>query len=297
MADVPRVLGWRHRPLSMRTIRPVIEESLVLALLPFMIAAPLYAATPSIPDAKRILQGMKAALEPPRPSLRELEIVLHDPQGAETRWIARQARRPGPDGERMAMVLVSPVEIAGAAVLITEQPNGPDVQWEYIPFVRRVRRIVPAGAFQPFLGTDFTYADLGFVPLARRSLKLIGTTTMPDGTHAYQVEETPDDNWYYSRILDWVDVDTLLPLRREFYSLANDLWKTEVFDAVTRVQGVPTPIIVRMEDRLDGGNTELRVLRVRYDADIPEKIFEPAGLPTLLDQPVWLANDEARAPH
>lgn len=50
---------------------------------------------------------MKAALEPPRPSVRELVLVLHDAAHSESRWTARQARKPGPAGGPAAMHCVA----------------------------------------------------------------------------------------------------------------------------------------------------------------------------------------------
>ncbi|MEO8604077.1 MAG: outer membrane lipoprotein-sorting protein [bacterium] len=247
------------------------------------------APTPALPDVSTVMRRMKAALEPSRPSLRDLEIVLHDSDGAETRWTAREASKPTPQGARIAIVMTSPDEVAGAAFLIVEQANKPDVQWDYLPAVRRVRKIVPVGAFHPVLGTDFTYGDLGFVHLEDRSVRLLGVETLAGGSQAYRVEERPQNSWYYARIIDLIATDTLLPVRREFFTPAGDLWKVETFESVTVIDGVATPLVIRMDDRLQGGSTELHAMHVRYDVDIPEAVFEPDGLKRLLHQPVWSA--------
>jgi hypothetical protein len=246
------------------------------------------AATP--PDVGTIMRRMKAALEPPRSSLRKIDVVLVDAEGERTEWEAREARKPFPDGARIAIVMLEPPEIRGSALLIQENEKGPDAQWIYLPTVRRVRKIVPVGGYQPFLGTDFTYADLGFVSLTDREHRFLGTETMPLGGRAYKVEEVPEQRWYYSRIVDWISTETLLPLKRDFYSPAGDLWKTQYFESVTVVDGVPTPLAIRMVDRPEGGATELRIESVEYDAAIPDEVFDPERLPALRSHPIWASS-------
>jgi hypothetical protein len=242
------------------------------------------AAEPEVGD---ILRRMKAAMEPPRPSLRTIDVVLTDETGARTEWLARQARRPAADGNRIVTVMLQPKEIKGSAVLIQERDNGPDVQWVYLPAVRRVRKLIPVGQFQPFLGTDFTYADLGFIPLDDRSMRILGTEDRSGGGTAYKVERIPRNEWYYSRIVDWISADTLLPLQRDYYSPAGDLWKQQYFETVSVIEGVPTPLAIRIVNRAEGGGTELRIRDLDYDSKLPDDLFEPASLPGLADHPIW----------
>jgi hypothetical protein len=269
----------------------VVMHAKVMWLGIFLAATTVWAEAPPAPmDANAILRASKAALEPPRPSRRDLEIVLRDAHGAETRWTARQAMQPRPDGGRVVMVMTGPTEVAGAAFLIGEQPGNPDVQWEYLPSVRRVRKLVPIGAFHPLLGSDFNYGDIGFLDLNLQSVKLLGEETQPNGARVYRIEERPKNQWYYSKIIDVIAKDTMLPLRREYYTPAGELWKVELFEAITPIQGIPTPLVIRMEDKLEGGSTELRADHVRYDVDIPADVFEPVGLPHLLDHKFWRQN-------
>jgi Outer membrane lipoprotein-sorting protein len=265
----------------MRTLVVCLAGLLFLSLpLPGMTAG---AASPDVGD---VMRRMKAALEPSRATLRKIDVIIAGPDGNETRWEAREARKQLPTGNRIAFVMLEPAEVRGSALLIAEQKNGPDEQWVYLPTVRRVRKILPIGGFHPFLGTDFTYADLGFIRLTDREFKLLGTEKLAEG-NAYEVEEVPEQRWYYSRIVDWISTDNLLPIKRDYYSPGGDLWKTEFFESVTVVDGVPTPLMRRMVDRPEGGGTVLRIVGVEYDSDIPDEIFTPAALPTLVSAPIW----------
>lgn len=238
-------------------------------------------------EVGEILSRMKKAMEPPRPSLRTIEIALTDELGARTEWLARQARRPSTDGSWIVTVMLEPKELKGSAVLIQESEGGPDTQWVYLPTVRRVRKLIPVGQFQSFLGSDFTYADLGFIPLDDKSARLLGTEDRPGGGTAYKVEQVPRNEWYYSRVVDWIATDTLLPLQRDYYSPAGDLWKQQYFESVSVIEGVPTPLAIRIENRAEGGSTELRIRKLDYDPKLPADLFEPSSLPELSEHPIW----------
>ena len=172
-------------------------------------------------------------------------------------------------------------------LLIREHKDHPDEQWMYLPTIRRVRKLVPVGAYESFLGTDFTLADLGFVNLRDRKFSLLGEETFA-GTPAYKVQEVlAGPHYYYSRIVSWVAKDTMLPLRRDYYDAANQLWKTELYQDAAVIDGVPTVLRMHMEDRLQDTSTELRVSEVQYDPTIPDELFDAQKLPEASTHPLW----------
>ena len=272
-------------------------------------AAPVIARPP---DAATIAQRMKAALEPERPSTRTVVLAMsstdgsatqptarqneirdelgqgkRSPDSSTTEWTARQARKKLPDGNRILTVILAPDDVKGVAFLIWERKDGPDEQWLYLPAVRRVRKLVPVSAYESFLGTDFTFADLGFVNLRDRKFSLLGEETFA-GVPAYKVQEImAGPVFYYSRIVTWVAKDSMLPLRRDYYDAANQLWKTELYQDVAVIDGTPTVLRIRMEDKISDTSTELRVSKVRYDAAIPDELFDPQKLPQASKHPLW----------
>jgi hypothetical protein len=248
------------------------------------VASPVIAAPP---DARTIIQHMKAALEPDRPSTRTIVLGIRAADGSATEWTARQARKHLPDGNRILTVILEPDDVKGVGLLIREQKDHPDEQWMYLPVIRRVRKIVPVGAYESFLGTDFTLADLGFVNLRDRKFSLLGEETVAE-TPAYKVQEVmAGPHFYYSRIVSWVAKDSMLPLERDYYDAANQLWKTELYQNTTVINGVPTVLRIRMDDRLQNTSTELRVSEVRYDAAIPDELFDAQTLPEASKHPLW----------
>jgi outer membrane lipoprotein-sorting protein len=254
-----------------------------------MLACPLailLAVSAGAADAPAtLLQRMKAWLEPAQASTRRLEMTIRS--GAETtQWTAAQARGAA-DGANYALtVLLAPADLRGTALLVKEQKGQPPREWLYLPYLRRVREVLPVDEFESFLNTEFTYADLGFVNLAGRDLEVVGTETL-NGVAAAKVQETPTDKRTFSRIVTWLVPATGQPLKREYYDVANRLWKTETFENVAEIHGVPTVQRVRMEDTQTGYGSEYRATEIAYGLTIPQGLFDPAQLAKAADSPVW----------
>jgi hypothetical protein len=248
--------------------------------------APAVAAPPDVGDLVRV---MRTVLEPSRPSVRKMAITISAESGEATKWVAGQARKPSPDGDRILVAILAPADQKGAAYLLREVPNqANDEEWVYLPVVRRVRKILPLESFRSFLDSDFTLWDLGLVDV-RATYTFLREETRDD-VHAYVIQEVPLGalrTWYYSRVVTWLAADSSLPLERDFHDPAGVLWKVETFQQVTTVNGVPTPLALRMEDRQSGGSTDIVVSDVRYDVDLPDALFDPAHLRDAAASPLW----------
>jgi outer membrane lipoprotein-sorting protein len=258
------------------------------SLLPLLLVLSA-AAAPTKPTPEAVLERMKAALEPAKASTRTITITVHSASFNEnTEIVAREARKYSADGGRSVTVVIEPESLKGVTLLVREEKGKPNVKYAYYPVLRRARRLSGTGVFESFLGTDFTYADVGLVEVNDRALKLLGTKRV-DNQEAYELQETPKHTGYYSRIVDSVAVESGLPLERDHYDVANRLRRKQVYKEVTKVGGVPTPIRVRVEDVQSGDWTEIKVTDVNYDIQVPDEIFDPAKLREVVANPLWSA--------
>jgi len=237
-------------------------------------------------DVISIMKQTKEVFEPGRPSKRK--VVISASSGGEMGqvMVAGQVVKQFPDGKRMLMVILEPEDLKGTALLVWERENKPASMMIYLPFMRRVRILGPLEQYDSFLGTDFTYADLGFIQL-HEGYKLLGREEHA-GVRAYKVEEkVPQERLFYSKIITWIAVDSLLPLQRNYYAPNGELWKTELFEDVSVIDGVPTPLRIKMKDEEEGISTELRMSEVDYDTEIPDAIFSPKELLKVTAHPMW----------
>jgi len=266
-----------------RSYRTTARSILVAASV--LLATAAVAADP--PTADEIVRQMKIALEPPKPSVRTITLTFDD-QGQKTTFGLVQARKRLADGDHALTVLLEPDGARGIAYLTAEAAGGQAVEWLYVPYVQRTRKLVPAENNQSFMDTDFTYGDLGLLPVDTKNT-LLGTD-QTDGKKTYEIESTPSSSvkqWYYSRTVTWIDAETLLPVRREFYSPANELFKTESFGSVTRIDGIPTPLEIKMTNVGTNTSTTMMVTSVTYDANVPDSMFKPETLRSIADSDFW----------
>jgi len=258
-------------------------DIVVLLLTCVLVSAPTKAQAQD--PTMDIVKKMKEVFEPVRPSTRRVVLTVNS--GGETvQFVAGQARKQLPDGKRMIMVLLQPVDLKGNNYLVWEpKDTKPTAVWAWVPFLRRIREFTTVDAYEHYLGSDFTFADLGFVRL-HPNYRLLGEEEH-GGKQTYKIEETvPKERAYYSRVVTWVDKATLLPVQRDYYDPAGALWKTETFE-VTTIDGVPTPIRIVMKDLQAKTSTMQQIDNVKYDAELPDALFDPMKLPLAADSPLW----------
>jgi outer membrane lipoprotein-sorting protein len=243
-------------------------------------------AAAQAPDGAAIASRMHAALQPARPSVRQLTIEVSAQRGENARWTAGQARTRINGRNQMVTVMLAPEDVQGISFLVQESSDAGDHTMHiYLPSLRRTRMLTGVSAYEAFLGSDFTYADLGFESI-RAKYTLLGSGTA-DGVEAYQLQAIPANPWYYQRIVTRVNTKTMLPIDLTYYGPDNERWKVERVEEVTSIDGVATPLRFVMKDEDTGGQTTIVVSGVRYDADVPNSLFDPAMLPEALSSPVW----------
>src|SRR5262245_35732985 len=137
----------------MLTLRKVLV--LLVATTGMALAAP--------PDVEQIVKQMQAAVDPDRPSIRRLTFRISAYEEETTQVVVGQARKKVGGKGMILNILLAPEGQRGIGLLVQDQvASDDDAQWVYVPFVRRVRKLVSPEAYESFLNSDFNYADLGF---------------------------------------------------------------------------------------------------------------------------------------
>ena len=262
----------------MRTIAQIVLTSLAAVTLAGSpaLAAPLSAA--------QIVEKMNAVLWPAKTSTSTLTFNVTGMKKEKAELVARQAHKRIETADGLLTVIMSPETIKGVTWLIQRAPGKTD-QWVYQPG-GETRKIAPTYGFEAFLNTEYTFADLGLVDLHSQYSRG-GEPEERDGVRSYKLEEIPQDRTYYARIVSWVDAESFAPVAREFYDRTNTLWKVETFDRPKVIDGVPTIVHRRLENKQGGASTEITVSAVKYGVDLPADLFHPQKLPTAASSPIW----------
>jgi hypothetical protein len=256
--------------------------AIVVAIAFVSLSASVLAQHPSGLD---IAKKTKAALEPNVSGTRTLTISINQDAKRTAQWTGAQARASENGAVYMVTVVLSPMQARGMAVLARQQANQPEQIWTYVPTLGRTVMLSPASGFAPLFGSDFTFADLGFMDLNNK-YTYQGEGTL-ENQPVYKIQETSLSNPYYSKIIGWIRKSDFLPLRREFYNYAGALVQIEDYSGIQNLDGIPTVTHIKMTLQSSGSSTEFAFSDIRYNRKPPANLFDPEQLRNLAKQPFW----------
>jgi hypothetical protein len=218
-----------------------------------------------------------------------IRMRLFDRQQRERqRALTLLAMRGGPGrrvpGDRTLVRFTYPNDIKGTAFLVWEHPTASDERFLYLPALGRVRRIAGSEAQESFVGSDFTYEDIGgreFDDYTYRLLDAAPPWTAPDGTKpaVYALESRSlDAGARFPRVVSLVRQDNFVVVHADVHNRRGEPQRT--FDAirVERVGGYWTVLEMVMRDSQLGTRTELFVDKVEYDIGLTADDFSRRAL-------------------
>jgi hypothetical protein len=185
---------------------------------------------------------------------------------------------------RTLLRFTRPADIAGTGLLVWERPSGDAERFLYLPALGRVRRIAVSEAQESFVGSDFSYEDIGGRDLDTFSYALVNDAAewkAPDGgTHpAYRLESRHKDaGARFPRVVSTVRRDNFVVVHAEIYNRRAE--RQKVFEAgrVERRDGYWTVLEMTMRDLGQRSRTELVVERVEYDVGLTPDDFSRRAL-------------------
>ena len=171
---------------------------------------------------------------------------------------------------------LAPPRDAGTKMLKLE-----DQLWTYSPSTDRTILISGHMLRQSVMGSDLSYEDLMEDNKLRTMYEArVIAEEEHDGRACWVLELTAtiEDVAYHSRKI-WVDKERYVSLKEDRFAKGGKLLKrTEVKD-VQRQDGRWVPRKIVFKDMLKTGEgTEFRLEEVRFNADIPEHVFNKASL-------------------
>jgi len=203
-----------------------------------------------------------------------VEMRLVDAGGDVKNRVIEQYGKEENDLMRNVIVFHRPASVEGTRFLTIERGDGSDDQWIYLPGLGRVRRIAGSEGSDSFMGTDFTYDDLEGRDIEEYNYELLREEQVGDW-NSYVVETVPkpETDSQYSRLVQYVDRNSWIPVKIEFYDKNEELLKENRVHRMEKVQGYWTIIENTMENVQSGHSTELQVTNFRYNEDLPDGLF------------------------
>ncbi len=246
-------------------------------------AAP--AIQPSPVTADWIAQQIDAR-DTGRDSRLEMQMRLFDRQSRARERKLTILGKAGPakaaaDGidDRVLVRFSYPNDIAGTSFLVWERPDGDDDRFLYLPALGRVRRISGAERQESFVGSDFTFEDIGGRALEDYTYALVepaASWTAPDKrVHAaWRLESRARDAAAaFPRVVSLVRKDNFVVVEAEIFNRRNERAKTYRVGRLEQVQGIWTATELVMASEADRTRTELAVISARYNVGLTDADF------------------------
>ena len=252
-------------------------KKLITTLSALLIAGALFAETG--------YDIMKKADEIPEPqtSSSTATLTIHSKKGSDRiREVIMKSKDYG-DVKKEVIVFTTPKDVAGTAYLMFdyEDESKDSDNWLYLPAMKKTRRIASSGSESEgsFMGTDFTYQDMGDRSLSKYDYKLLGEEDL-DGIACYKVEciskaGTEKD----PRYITYIGKSDYIMRKCEFYDRQNQLHRLLTYSNFTSIKGFTTAQVMKMENVQTGTWSLIETKNIQYDADdIDDSLFTVAAL-------------------
>lgn len=211
----------------------------------------------------------------------EMELTLKKKNGSSRqRKITSWAMDEGKDTKKI-MFFTYPGDVKGTGFLTYDynQIGKEDAKWLYLPAMKKTRRISGASSKTDyFMGTDFTYDDMGSRNVDEDKHQLLREEDR-DGHKCWVVESKPIDNHeIYSRKVSWIRQDCLTAIYVEYYDKLDKLHRVLTVQDIKKVQDFWTICKMEMQNVQTGHSTVIVVKNSQYDIKIDKMLFTVAKL-------------------
>ena len=176
--------------------------------------------------------------------------------------------------EKSIMFFLSPADVKNTSFMSwAYDSDQSDDQWIYLPALKKTKRISSDSKSDYFMGSDFTYDDLGDRKLEDDTHKLLREETM-DGKECYVVESlSKDEDYMYSKTVVWVNKSNFIGVQKEFYDEDEDLLKILSIKEVEEISGIWVITNSEMKNVQKNHRTTMVLNNVQINTGMSESKF------------------------
>ena len=199
-----------------------------------------------------------------------LTMILRNKRGQESqRELRLKVIEAEGDGDRTLFVFDRPRDVRGTAFLVHAHKDEPDEQWLYLPALKRVKRISSSKQSGSFMGSEFSYEDLGAVEVEKFAHRYLRDEACGD-LQCTVLERIPlSEDSGYSRQLVWLDREELRTVQIYFFDRRDEHLKTMVVEDYEKyLDRFWRDGTITMTNHLAGKSTVLNWLDYEFGTDL-----------------------------
>ena len=177
--------------------------------------------------------------------------------------------------EKKIMFFISPADVKNTSFMnwSYDDDNKDDDQWIYLPALKKIKRISSDSKSDYFMGSDFTYDDLGDRKPNEDVHKLLREEKYK-GEDCYVVESVPkDEDYMYSKTITWVIKDKWIGLKKEFYDEDGELMKILNVNNYEKIKDYWIIDSTEMHNIQKDHKTLMKLDNIKVDTSIPASKF------------------------
>jgi outer membrane lipoprotein-sorting protein len=184
-----------------------------------------------------------------------------------------------PDGDRLLIRFTYPNDIRGTSFLVWEHPQSDDERFLFLPSLARVRRIAGTEAQESFVGSDFTYEDIGGREFEDYTYALVeeNTSWSPSAgaaRPAWRLESRRKNGAVpFPRVVSVVLKDNYVVVQADIYNKRDEKQKVYTVRRLEQVKGVWTVMDAVMTNAIEKSRTELTIDAADYNVGLAEADF------------------------
>jgi len=183
-------------------------------------------------------------------------------------------------GDRLLLRFTYPNDIRGTGFLVWEHPDAEDERFLYLPSLGRVRRIARSETQESFVGSDFTYEDIGGREFDEYAYSIVdenASWTPPAGgaaRPAWRLESRRRDaSAEFPRVVSTIIKDSFVVAGADIYNRRNEKQKVYTVSRLEQIEGIWTVMDAGMSNAIEKSRTELAVERIDYNVGLKESDF------------------------
>lgn len=206
----------------------------------------------------------------------ELTLTLVNKRGKERiRKMKSYSMDVGKD-KKSLMFFTYPGDVKGTGFLTWDydQIGKDDDKWLYLPAMKKTRRISGSSSKKDyFMGTDFTYDDMGDRNIDEDTHKLLGEETI-NGHKCWKIESTSKDKRdLFSKKIIWLRQDILIPEKADYYDQMGKLHRQWVVEKVEKKKNYWVIMKMVMKNVQTNHKTIIEFTNMELDPPMNENKF------------------------
>ncbi len=232
----------------------------------------------------RDIVGRLDEMGPVRDFQADLEMRIISRSGQERQRLMNITTKKREDGGRMTLIrFSSPAMVKDTAYLSITKPGAEDESWLYLPALGKPKRIATGERNGSFMGSDFTYADIGLLKIDNYRHTFLRSERF-EGEDVFVVESVPVSEAVrradgFAKKTWWIRKDTYTVAKTEYTDLSGKLLKVLRGSAVAELSaGAWLATVMEMKNLQTGSRTIVTFRNIKADTGVGDEYFSVSQL-------------------